>query len=109
MSIEKFIFKSITSLIFGICLLITVADEIQREIESKMRQTSKGWGCCVCQFDSNNKTRTWEHVEAKHVDTFGYHCSLCSKFCKSFASLRNHMDRYHKAKGISSSRIHFYQ
>jgi len=73
-----------------------VAAEIQREIDLKMEPTSKGWGCRVCGFDSNNKTRTWEHVEAKHVDTGGYNCSVCSKFCKSTASLRNHMDRYHK-------------
>ena len=73
-----------------------VSAEIQREIDSKMEPTSKGWGCRVCGFDSNNKTRTWEHVEAKHVDTGGYNCSVCSKFCKSTSSLRNHMDRYHK-------------
>ena len=67
-----------------------VSAEIQREIDSKMEPTSKGWGCRVCGFDSNNKTRTWEHVEAKHVDTGGYNCRVCSKFCKSTSSLRPH-------------------
>jgi len=73
-----------------------VSAEIQNQIDSLMEPTLKGWGCKMCGFDSNNKTRMWEHVEAKHVDTGGYHCKICTKFCKSSSSLRNHMDRYHK-------------
>jgi len=77
-------------------LLFLVSAEIQNQIDSLMEATLKGWGCKMCGFDSNNKTRMWEHVEAKHVDTGGYHCKICTKFCKSSSSLRNHMDRYHK-------------
>jgi len=76
--------------------LFPVSAEIQNQIDSLMEPTLKGWGCKMCGFDSNNKTRMWEHVEAKHVDTGGYHCKICTKFCKSSSSLRNHMDRYHK-------------
>ena len=76
--------------------LFLVSSEILKEIYSKMEPTAKCWGCVVCGFDSNNKTRTWEHVEAKHVDTGGFNCEFREKFCKSSASLRNYMDRYHR-------------
>ena len=35
----------------------------------------------------------FQHVEAKHVQTEGYHCPLCQKFCPNSKSLKNHKSR----------------
>lgn len=55
-----------------------------------------GWVCGSCDFTSKFKQRAWEHVEAKHMNTGGYTCVLCQKYCPTASSLRNHNDRYHK-------------
>ena len=35
----------------------------------------------------------FQHVEAKHVQTEGYNCPLCQKFCPNSKSLKNHKSR----------------
>ena len=58
------------------------------------------WSCTDCDWKSKYKTRTFEHVEAMHVETGGYHCQFCDKFCKSFSALKMHKSRYHKQMSI---------
>ena len=70
--------------------------EITSAVLSKMEQRGGVWGCLVCNWESKYKSRTFDHVEAKHIETGGYSCSICSKFCPSYSSLKMHKSRYHR-------------
>ena len=67
------------------------------EVMSKMLLENGFWKCLECNWLPNkNKARVFDHVEAMHVETGGYTCPLCEKFCPSYASLKMHKSRYHK-------------
>jgi len=51
------------------------------------------WTCLVCSYSTRHKTNMFQHVEAKHVQTEGYNCPFCQKFCPNFKSLKNHKSR----------------
>ena len=51
------------------------------------------WTCLVCAYSTHHKTNMFQHVEARHVQTEGYHCLLCQKFCPNSKSLKNHKSR----------------
>ena len=70
--------------------------EVSDVVLSKMIFIDGTWSCTECDWKSKYKTRTFEHVEAMHVETGGYHCQFCDKFCKSFSALKMHKSRYHK-------------
>jgi len=72
--------------------------DLDEAITNSLLKTVGGWLCTVCQFTSKFKQRAWEHVEAKHMNTGGYTCILCQKYCPTASSLRNHNDRHHKIK-----------
>ena len=81
--------------------IICVSDqvlEVSAEVLSKMHFSEGVWRCLSCGWGSKYKSRTFDHVEAKHVDTPGYSCALCDKFCPSYSysSLKMHKSRYHK-------------
>lgn len=87
-----------------LCLTIKiqiVSDDfavIDQEILSKMQKRDSLWFCNVCNFSSAYKSNVYKHVDAKHVNTTGYTCSMCHKFCPSINALKLHESRYHKNK-----------
>ena len=46
-----------------------------------MEQREGVWGCLECNWESKYKSRVFDHVEAKHIETAGYSCTMCGKFC----------------------------
>jgi len=72
--------------------------DVNSEILKRMFKDAGGWKCKVCDFSTTTKARTWEHIESKHMNLGGYTCGNCLKYCPTASSLRNHNDRYHKAK-----------
>ena len=54
------------------------------------------WRCIECGHSSRSKTDVAKHVEAKHIESSGFHCSYCSKFCPSRNALQAHVSRYHR-------------
>ena len=54
------------------------------------------WRCTVCGHSSKRKTPVALHVEAKHIESSGFHCGYCSKFCPSRNALQAHVSRYHR-------------
>ena len=55
-----------------------------------MSKVGGSWKCSVCDYESKLKARTFEHVEAKHVKSQGYNCSICQKFCSTYNALKLH-------------------
>ena len=73
--------------------------DLDMAIHSKMRKTEEGfWQCCDCLKTSKVKTNIYEHIEASHVESPGYSCDICSKFCRTRNALRNHRSLRHKLK-----------
>ena len=54
------------------------------------------WRCKACDYATTRKSVLYEHVESKHVQSSGYGCHVCEKFCPSLNALRTHVSRYHK-------------
>ena len=63
------------------------------------------WQCVTCGWETKFKTRLYEHVEAKHVETGGHSCPLCGKFCSSKNALKLHKSKYHR--NVGGGMIHF--
>ena len=64
--------------------------DINSLVLSKMTKVGSFWKCSDCSMETKYKTRLFEHVEAKHVETSGYECPTCSKFLPSLKSLKQH-------------------
>jgi len=77
-------------------LFVEVAEDINFKIEQKMSKMDDVWQCMDCLWTTKNRTRLWEHIEAKHVQFLGYTCHLCFKFCPSKRGLINHKARNHR-------------
>ena len=73
--------------------------ELNTAVESQMEKFDGVWRCVTCGWTFKYKTRLYEHVEAKHVDTSGYNCPICGKFCPTQKSLKNHKFKYHRNSG----------
>jgi len=52
--------------------------------------------CLVCDKKSRTQQDIYRHVEAKHVNTGGYTCPECNKYCPTMNSFRNHKFRHHR-------------
>jgi len=77
------------------------ADGNKALIKSKMLKESDGfggflWRCLDCGHTSKRTTDLTKHIEAKHIESGGYDCSLCGKHCPSKNSLTAHMSRQHR-------------
>lgn len=76
--------------------------ELESYIFSKMSKLTSSnsetlWRCNDCGYESRKKTNTQEHVEAKHIQSSGFLCSLCQHFCLNKKALRNHTFRHHRS------------
>ena len=85
----------------NIFVLTDQVSEITSAVLSKMEQREGVWACLDCNWESKYKSRTFDHVEAKHIETGGYSCNFCSKFCPSYSSLKMHKSRYHRELKLS--------
>ena len=72
------------------------AQSINDEVVSQMQKCGGVWQCLACGWETKFRSRLWEHVEAKHVQTNGYFCPICEKFCPSINALKLHKSRNHK-------------
>ena len=54
------------------------------------------WCCTVCGHSSKKRTQVALHVEAKHIESNGFHCKICSKYCPSKNALQTHVSRHHR-------------
>jgi len=71
-------------------------------INSKMSKNTNGeWQCNDCYKTSKVKTNIYYHVEANHVDSPGYQCDVCYKFCTTSNALRTHKYVKHKNEHYS--------
>ena len=75
---------------------ILFPEYVNESIEEKMSKTGELWQCLDCLWTTKNRTRLWEHIEAKHVQSAGYTCQICLKFCPSKRGLINHKARNHR-------------
>ena len=71
-----------------------------------MSKVGGSWKCSVCDYESKLKARTFEHVEARHVKSQGYNCSICQKFCSTYNALKLHKSRYHRQLVWQASYLH---
>ena len=76
-----------------------IRSELNTAVESQMEKFEGVWRCLTCGWTFKYRTRLYEHVEAKHVDTSGYNCPICDKFCPTQKSLKNHKFKYHRNSG----------
>jgi len=74
-------------------------DAIDQAVLAQMQKNGGVWQCLTCGWEAKIKTRLFEHVEAKHVETNGYSCPICGKFCSSQKGLKNHKFKYHRNAG----------
>ncbi|XP_040573001.1 uncharacterized protein [Lepeophtheirus salmonis] len=59
-----------------------------------------GYQCKKCNYKSEIRLRMHYHVEAKHIVTRGYICSICKKKYKTRRSLYLHKYRVHKGESV---------
>ena len=65
--------------------------DLESVILSKMCRNADGdWQCNDCFKTSKWKTNIVEHIEATHVESPGYQCEVCNKFCRTRNALRKH-------------------
>ena len=81
---------------FWISKYLDGKEALDHAVVSQMQRIAGVWQCLTCGWETKFKTRLFEHVEATHVQTNGYTCPYCDKFCPSKNSLKVHKSRNHK-------------
>ena len=80
-----------------VLLYLDEAGTIDQVIHSQMQKCGVGlWVCVTCGWETKYKTRLYEHVEAKHMETGGRFCPICQKTCPSKNALASHVSRNHR-------------
>jgi len=78
-------------------------DELISAIKGKMSRGSDGmWYCSECDYRTKYSTTLTRHVEAKHLQTSGFECSICQQFCPTRNSLMSHQYRKHDVRYTQS-------
>jgi len=71
--------------------------ELDAVVKSMMFKNAENhWQCTECDYSSKKISHVQTHVEAKHLNTQGFSCPICSKFCNTRNSLMIHKSRYHR-------------
>ena len=74
---------------------LTDMAEVDDKIEQLMEMRDGRHHCLACDYSSQNKGHTKEHVE-RHIDGLSYPCQYCEKTFRSRSSLRVHKTNFHK-------------
>ena len=78
-------------------------DELISAIKGKMTRGSDGlWYCSECDYKTKYSTTLTRHIEAKHLQTSGFECSICAQFCPTRNSLMSHQYRKHDVRYAQS-------
>lgn len=65
--------------------------EIDQAIEAQLYRDGTGYWCCAtCNYSNQEKSTVKAHIEAKHVDSPGFMCSVCEKTCPTRHALKMH-------------------
>ena len=62
------------------------------------------WKCLACEYQTKFKPVLYEHVESKHIDSVGYNCPHCVKFCRTRNALRSHISRQHSEFSVKKGK-----
>jgi len=72
-------------------------NELNDMVKSMMFKNEENqWQCSECGYNSKKISHVQTHVEAKHINTEGFSCPICAKFCNTRNSLMIHKSRYHR-------------
>jgi len=55
--------------------------------------TNSVWQCLECEYVSKLRHNMRNHIESQHMESQGYYCQHCSKFCKTKNALSLHKSR----------------
>ena len=73
--------------------------ELDELIETLLsRNPDSSYSCTSCSYSSIRKSHVKAHIEAKHVQTTGFQCKTCGKFCNTRNALMIHKTRFHKTQ-----------
>jgi MinD superfamily P-loop ATPase len=67
-----------------------------------VKQYDGTWGCSECDFVTKYQATLTNHVEAKHLQSDGYSCQYCNKFCPTKNALKCHIYQRHSQKNNKS-------
>lgn len=71
--------------------------DVESEILLRMVKHDDGrFQCVECNFFSLHNSTMKCHIESKHLQTSGYTCQICKKFCPTRNALKSHKSRIHK-------------
>jgi len=70
----------------------------EEPIISRMTRVQDGnlsiWQCIDCEYSSKQKHNVRNHIESNHMESQGYFCQECNKFCRTKNALSLHKSRY---------------
>ena len=65
--------------------------EIDQAIEEQLYRDDSGYWCCAtCSYSNHAKSTVKAHIEAKHVESSGFICSVCEKTCPTRHAFKMH-------------------
>jgi len=70
--------------------------EVTDQVNMLMEKVQNVWRCRACSYENTRKTNVFEHVEAKHVESSGYNCTICGQFCRTISAYKGHFKRNHR-------------
>jgi len=77
--------------------ILSVTESILKEnLDSYVEVKDIGFSCRLCGYEANKRQRITYHVEAKHMESPGYECDICQKFCPTKNALCIHKSRFHR-------------
>lgn len=80
--------------------IFLLTDFVDVEIQRRMIKLVDGrFQCSDCYFISSHNSTMKCHIESKHLETSGYSCNICNKFCPTRNALKCHKYRIHSKLG----------
>ena len=56
------------------------------------------WRCIECGHSNKRKQAVEKHIEANHIQSDGFNCEHCGKFCPNKNYLQVHISRNHRGQ-----------
>jgi len=63
-----------------------------------VKQLDGSWACAECSFTTKYQATMSNHVESRHLQSDGYTCQFCNKFCPTKNALKCHIYQRHSQK-----------